>query len=59
MDAIEIRCSNRHELEGHLRTLAIAWPSGVGDGTVRGSHEAARVRLQRATRVLEQIARAQ
>lgn len=47
---ITVRCESRHELEGHLRTLAIAWGASV-DGT-RAAHGAARIRLARAMRLL-------
>jgi hypothetical protein len=45
-----IRCAGRHEMEGHLRTLALAWGVAV-DGT-RAAHGAAVVRHRRALRVL-------
>lgn len=45
-----VRCTDRHQLEGHLRTMAIAWSSRAPES--RGEHGAAVVRLARAVRVL-------
>lgn len=47
---ITIKCQDRHEMEGHLRTLALAW-GAAADGS-KGAHGAAVARHKRALRVL-------
>lgn len=49
-----VRCEDRHQFEGHLRTLAVAWPTRAPES--RAGHGAAVVRLELAVRVFEQVA---